>query len=74
MTCRCVSRSGSLDLDQMDGERVEKPRHTLGRAQRIAHQRAAAGPQLDQPQRRGLPHALPDDRAPQPDQLAEHLA
>ena len=44
------------------------------RAQRIAHQRAASRPQLDEPHGLRRAHLLPDDGTPQPDELAEHLA
>ena len=50
------------------------PGTAAARAQHIGHQRAAAGPQLDQEHRVGRAHPLPQIGAPQPDQLAENLA
>jgi hypothetical protein len=60
---------------QMNVDRgAEFGRGLAGGAQRVGHQRAAAGAELDQPQRRRRPHGLPDHGAPQADELAEDLA
>ena len=63
-----------VDLNQLNVETAQELRHPSSRAQRVAHQRAAARAQLDEAQRRWASHALPDHGAPQPDQLAEYLA
>ena len=68
---RAQRRAG---LDQVHGGRGQERRHRPRRAQGIAHQGAAARPELDEAQRRGAAHALPDDSTPHSDQLAEHLA
>jgi len=61
-------------LDQMQLRGIARRRHGLGNgAQRVGHQRAAPGPQLDQPYRRGPTHGIPQRGAPQPDQLAVNL-
>ena len=61
-------------LDQLYAQCGAKRRHEARRAQHVEHQCAASGAKLDEPQRRRRPHLLPDDGAPQPDDLAEHLA
>src|SRR5262245_3998039 len=58
----------------MHGGGGKAPGQRPGGAQRIAHQGAPARPELDEAEGSGLAHGLPDDRAPQSDQLPEHLA
>src|SRR5262245_30801471 len=58
----------------MNARGLREARDAAGRTQRIAHQGAAPGTQLDQAERRWAAELLPGDRAPQADQLAEYLA
>ena len=60
-------------LDEPDVERGAEFRDDPGRAQRIAHQRAPARPDLDQMDRARRTHARPHFRRPQAEKLAEHL-
>ncbi len=61
-------------LDQMQPRGAREVRHKPRGAERVLHQRAAARPELDQQNRIGRAHPLPQIDAPQADQLAEHLA
>ena len=61
-------------LDQTDAQGAAKFRHSAGGAQQVAHQHAAAGPQLCQDYRIRPADPLPQLGAPQPDQFAENLA
>ncbi len=61
-------------LDEVETQRPGEPRHAGSGAQEVAHQRAAAGAELGEDHRIGLPRALPEIGAPQPDQFAEDLA
>src|SRR5262245_15924624 len=62
------------DLDQMRDDRGMKFRHDLHRAQRVIHQSATSGTELDQPYILWRAHLRPHGRSPQADQFAEHLA
>ena len=61
-------------LDQTNAQGAAKLRHNAGGAEQVAHQHAAAGPQLCQDYRIRPADPLPQLGAPQPDQLAENLA
>ena len=61
-------------LDQTDAQCAAKFRHGAGGAQQVAHQHAAAGPQLCQEYRIRPADPLPQIGTPQPDQFAENLA
>ena len=61
-------------LDQKDAQGPAKFRQATGGAQQVAHQHAAAGPQLRQNDRIRPADPVPQLGAPQPDQLAENLA
>ena len=63
-----------IDLDQMHAQRLIERRQHAHRAQRVRHHRAAAGPELDQPEQRRRAHRPPERGRPQPEQFAEHLA
>ncbi len=71
---RWTGSSAALLSIELDAQRGAKRRHEARRPQRVAHQRAASGAKLDETQRRRRAHLLPDDGAPQPDDLSEHLA
>ena len=60
-------------LHEPDVERGAEFRDDPGRAQRVAHQRAPAGPDLDQVDGARRTHARPHLGRPQADKLAEHL-
>ena len=62
------------DLDQMHDQRVAKAGDDFRRPQRVVHQGAASGAELDDADIFRRAHLLPDRAHPQPDQLAEHLA
>ncbi len=60
-------------LDEMHIERLAKFRHDARGAQKIGHQSAAAGAELDEPQLGRRAEGMPDFGGPKPDQFAEHL-
>ena len=66
-------RQRRAGLDEPHVERIAKSRHNAGGAQRIADQRPAPRPQLDEANGIGRAHARPHLGGPKPDQLAEHL-
>ena len=66
-------RQGRARLQEPDVERGAKVRHDARGPQRVAHQRAPARPQFDQPDGIWRAHGRPDLRRPKADQLAEHL-
>jgi len=61
-------------LHEMETQRSAEGGADPRRPQRISHKRAAAGPQLDEVAGVGAAHFMPDLDAPEPDELAEHLA
>ena len=69
-----LGAQGLARLDQVHLDGIAKGRHGLRGAQRIGQQRAPAGAELDEAHGPGPAHGLPDRRAPEADQLAEHLA
>ena len=60
-------------VDEMQVECGVEARHGTGRAQRVGHQRAAAGSEFDQPHGRGRAHRPPALRQPCAQEFAEHL-
>ena len=60
-------------LDQRDVDRGAEIGDDARRAQGVAHQRAAAGAEFDQPHRVRAPHRQPGLRRPEAEQFAEHL-
>ena len=62
------------DLDQTQPQGFVKPRHGLGGAQDIGHQRAAAGAKFGQHKGGGLALIEPDLRETKAEKFAEHLA
>ena len=66
-------RQGRACLQEPNVEGGAKVRHDARRPQRVAHQRAAARPQLDEPDGIWRAHGRPYLRRPEADQLPEHL-
>ena len=69
-----LGAQGFARLDQMQVDGIAKVRHRPCGTQRIGEQRAAARTELDHAHTPGPAHGLPYRRAPEADQLAEHLA
>ncbi len=61
-------------LDQHDVRRGEKIGRETGGAQRVGHQRAAAGAELGEHHARRAAHPPPGFHRPEADEFAEHLA
>ena len=70
----CRSASAGLVSTRWISSASAKPAMPSCGAQKIGHERAAPGTELDQHDPAGLPHPVPGVGAPRADQLAEDLA
>ncbi len=72
--CCCAQRPGWSRPDERCSAARKAGAARVAARSSIGHQRAAAGPELDQAKPVRRAHLRPRLDAPQPDQLAEHLA